>query len=321
MYHRLFGLFIFFAPLLFSSLSLSAEERKDKATEVHAGIYVSRIYGVNLKENQFSADFYLWFRWKKADLKPYETCEVVNGHIESKELIYEDHLDDSYYTVSRVSATLTKFWDVSRFPLDNHVMTIEIEDSQDEDFKQVYLADRDNSKYDPQVQVPGWEIKKGEAQVVSHSYTTNYGDITLPTNNASSYSRFIYSLLIERPGYEYFLKMFLSVFVATLISFLSFLIRPTDLDPRFGLGIGAIFAAVASQYVVSSSLPETNVMTLADKLHILAIIHIFVSLFESTMSLGMFYKGKEKLSQAMDRMSLILCLITYLAGNFFIIYD
>lgn len=314
-------LFIFFLLLvLFYSWSLPAQEKLDKPAEVHAGIYVSRIYGMNLRENQFSADFYLWFRWKKAQLKPHETFEVVNGHVESKELIYEDRLDDSYYTVSRVSATVTKFWDVRRFPLDNHVMTIEIEDSQDEDFKQVYLADKDNSKYDPQVQVPGWDIKMGKAEIASHLYTTNYGDITLPTNSESSYSRFIYSLFIERPGYEYFLKMFLSVFVATLISFLAFLIKPTDLDPRFGLGIGAIFAAVASQYVVSSSLPETNVMTLADKLHILSIIFIFVSLFESTLSLRIFYKGKEELSKRMDRTSLVVCLITYLVGSFLIIF-
>lgn len=314
-------LFTFFLLLVFFySWSLPAQEKQDKPAEVHAGIYVSRIYGMNLRENQFSADFYLWFRWKKADLKPYETFEVVNGHVESKELIYQDRLDDSYYTVSRVSATVTKFWDVRRFPLDNHIMTIEIEDSQDEDFKQVYLADKDNSKYDPQVQVPGWDIKMGKGEIASHLYTTNYGDITLPTNSESSYSRFIYSLFIERPGYEYFLKMFLSVFVATLISFLAFLIKPTDLDPRFGLGIGAIFAAVASQYVVSSSLPETNVMTLADKLHILSIIFIFVSLFESTLSLRIFYKGKEELSKSMDRMSLVLCLIIYLAGDFLIIF-
>jgi len=81
------------------------------------------------------------------------------------------------------------------------------------------------------------------------------------------------------------------LFVATGIAFLAFFIRPTDLDLRFGLGVGAIFAAVASQYVVSSSLAATHVLTMADFLHILAFVFIFLSLVESTVSPHLYTTG------------------------------
>jgi hypothetical protein len=165
------------------------------------------------------------------------------------------------------------------------------------------------------VQVPGYKIVHQRAEVLQHAYKTNYGDISLPTDSASTYSRFVYSLQIERPGYGYFLKLFLSVFIATFIAFLCFAIKPTDLDPRFGLGIGAIFAAVASEYVVASALPESNVITLTDKLHILAIAFIFLSLLESTISLRIFTNRSEKVSASLDRISLIICPIVYLLLN------
>lgn len=75
-------------------------------------------------------------------------------------------------------------------------------------------------------------------------------------------------------------------------------------DPRFGLGVGAIFAAVASEYIVIGSLPDSNVLTLADKLHMVAFGFIFLSLAESTYSLKLFNTGREALSRTLDHWSL-----------------
>ncbi|MBI4412582.1 MAG: hypothetical protein HY541_08875 [Deltaproteobacteria bacterium] len=299
-------------------MAKAQEEVKQK--EVYAGVYVNQIYASSLKDNQFSVDFWIWFRWKGDGIKPAESFDLVNGRIESRESLYEDTLSGLHYAAVRVNATMTKFWDIRRFPLDNHVLTVEIEDNENEEYKLKYIPDVENSAVDPGVQVPGWRLGKTWPAVHSHGYKTNYGDISLPTGNESVYSRFIYAMEIIRPGYGYFLKLFLSVFIATLISFLAFAIKPTDLDPRFGLGIGAIFAAVASEYVITSSLPDTNLITMADKLHILAIVFIFLSLLESTISLIFFGKGKEKISRRLDTWSLIVFLAVYITLNATVIF-
>jgi hypothetical protein len=307
-----FGLFVFF---LGKALAGVDQPVTANPSDVHVGLYINNIYNVSLRENSFSADFYVWFRWTDKNLKPLESFEVTNGRIVSKDGIYEDVVEGQNYASCRVVAEFTKFWDVSNFPLDTHKITIEIEDNDNEDFKVRYIPDATNSNYNPDVQVPGYKIVHQRAEVLQHAYKTNYGDISLPTDSASTYSRFVYSLQIERPGYGYFLKLFLSVFIATFIAFLCFAIKPTDLDPRFGLGIGAIFAAVASEYVVASALPESNVITLTDKLHILAIAFIFLSLLESTISLRIFTNRSEKVSASLDRISLIICPIVYLLLN------
>ncbi len=225
---------------------------QEKQEQVYAGIYLNQITSMNLKDNQFTADFYVWFRWENPGLKPLESFEVVNGHIESKEGIYQDTIKGFNYAVCRVFATIKKFWDISRFPLDNHTLTIEIEDNENEESKLIYLPDTENSGVDPQVKVPGWNIGSTNATVCARVYKTNYGDISLPTNNESVYSRFIFSMNIVRPGYGYFFKLFFTVFIAALVALFALFIKPTDLDPRFGLGAGALFAAVASEVVIAS---------------------------------------------------------------------
>ncbi|MGE0608374.1 MAG: hypothetical protein AB7O62_14860, partial [Pirellulales bacterium] len=252
------------------------------ATIVWVGVYVNQIHEVSLKENHFTADFYVWFRWQGEAVKPLESFEVVNGRIDSKDKAYETMLGDENYAVCRVVTTITEFWDVSRFPLNNHELLIQIEDGENEAFKLRFVADTENCGFNPQVQTPGWELGQAAASVSEQQYKTNYGDTSLPTGNASTYSRFVYGIPLERRGYGYFLKLFFGLFVATAISFLAFFIRPTEVDPRFGLGVGAIFAAVASEYVVTASLPDTNIMTMADQLHLLAFVFIFLSICEST---------------------------------------
>jgi hypothetical protein len=297
--------------LLGVSPAYAAEETEAKPVDVYAGVYLNQIYDVSLKDNKFCADFYVWFRWQGEDVSPLESFDVVNGRIDTKEGVYEDTIKGFNYATCRVNATITKFWDISEFPLDNHVLTIEIEDNENEDFKLRYIPDRENCGVNPQVEVPGWKYTSAWSEVKTHGYKTNYGDISLPSNNESDYSRFIFSLKVVRPGIGYFFKLFFGVFIAAVIAFLVFFIKPTDLDPRFGLGVGAIFAAVASEYVISSALPDTNILTLADKLHILAFAFIFFSIAQSIVSLRLFTTGHEKASQNLDRLSFPVFFILY----------
>jgi hypothetical protein len=258
--------------------------------QVYVGMYVNQVDSINLRDSQVSVDFHVWFRWKGDDLKPIDTFDVVNGKIDSKGDIVTTMSGQYNYACCRVLATLHKLWDVSNFPLDEHTVTIEIED-EFEDFKLAYLPDTENCALSSDAAIAGWQLSPGEAEVVTHRYNTNYGDISLPTGAYSKYSRFVYSVLITRPGYGLFLKLFTGLFIATAIAFHAQLIAPDELDARLALAVGAMFAAVASEYVVVSALPESNRLTLADKLHILSFGFIFLSLVASVVSSKLAVRG------------------------------
>lgn len=269
--------------------------------KVYVGMYVHGVTGVSLKENQFLADCRIWFRWMSDEINPLDSFEITNGHIESKDGIYRSKLGNYNYAVCRVAARINKMWDVSRFPLDDHTLSIEIEDTDRESHKQYYLADTENCALDPGARIAGWRIFAKEPKVTEHRYNTNYGDMSLPTGHESKWSRFIFFIGIGRPGYASFIKLFAGLFVSAGIALLSLLIRPTDLDPRFGLGVGAMFAAVASEYILVGSLPETSGLTMADKLHILTFVFIFLTLAESAFSLKLMTAGKDAASRKLDR--------------------
>lgn len=279
---------------------------------VHVGIYVNQIPALSLKDNQFEVDFTIWFRGYSDDFDPLETFEVVDGQVESRTGVTKTKIGDENYSSCRIAAKVTQFWNVSRFPLDDHTLRIAIEDGSNEEFRVRYVGDGEYSGLSQRIQVPGWKLGEAHTAVTSERYNTNYGDTSLPRTNESAYSRFTYSVNLIRPDWGYFLKLFTGLFVAAAIAFLAFCIKPGE--ARFGLGAGAIFAAVASQYISSSNLPNTNILTMADLLHILAFVFIFLSLAESTAAMHLFYSGSERkirLARRIDWWSVIVLGGTY----------
>jgi len=285
--------------------------------KVTVGIYVSQIVAVSLKDNNFTVDYYVWFRWKEDDFNPLENVEIINGKFEGTGPEPQKLKDGTNYVYRRGTTTITEFWDVSRFPLDNHILEIELEDGDKELDKMVFVPDTENSGYSPDLTgFPGYRVVGHTAEVVKHTYQTNYGFTDYAKDKKSEYSRFILSIELKRVGWGYFMKMFAGLFTATAIALLVFFIKPTEVDPRFGLGAGAIFAAVASEYVVTSSLPDTSILTMADSLHIVAFAFIFMSIAESVYSLKLYASEEEDQiakSKKMDMWSAALMGIGYVA--------
>jgi hypothetical protein len=68
-----------------------------------------QILALDLKGNQFTADFYGWFRWK-GDAKVFDTFDLANGRITSRTGIVKKDLDGGvHYASARILATITKF--------------------------------------------------------------------------------------------------------------------------------------------------------------------------------------------------------------------
>jgi len=275
------------------------------------GTYLNNIPSVDIKNSQFTVDFYVWFRWEGDDWKPLETFELANGRITSKTGFVKKKLGTQNYALCRVLATMTKFWDMRRFPLDNHTLTLEIEDAELDDRSLAWDVDADNTGHSPELEIPGWIIKHTQSKAAPHHYRTNYGDTSLPSNQQSSYSRYVYALDVARPGYGRFLRVFFGLFVAVLISWCAFFVRPKESSPRVSLGIGATFAAAAVTVAINNSLPDTNSVTMADKLVMLTLGMIVASVFVTITALWLFAVEKDATRKRMDRLCSILFPVAY----------
>jgi hypothetical protein len=278
-------------------------------SSVVMGAYVNKIQDIDFRDNRYAIDFYLWFRWKAegrlVDYKPLDSFEIINGKVENKSGVVEKKIGDLNYAAVRVNATMAEAWDLAKYPFDSHTMRIAVEDSNLTADELVFVADTANSGLGDELNLSGWRASNFGTEIDSKKYRTNYGDVSLPRDAQSVYSRFVFFMGIQRESFGPALKLLSTVLLATAVAFLAFMVKPSDLDARFGMGVGALFAAAASAFIAASAVPESGVMTVADSTHVVALAVIFVTLLISTLCLKLEVSGREALAFRIDRICLV----------------
>ncbi|MDX1963165.1 MAG: hypothetical protein SFX18_08425 [Pirellulales bacterium] len=274
---------------------------------VTTGIYLDRISEISIRDVTLVVDFYIWFRWRGGDFDPAESFQVVNGTIDSREVIDKFDNGDEHYVQYRVLAKITKFFDVARFPCDEHLITINIESPIRPRAELLFAVDQDNTHISSRVKVTGFAMRPHQAIEKAHTYKTNFGDPRLAGQKYVTFSQFRLGFEIVRSGWGFYLKMFLPLYISVSIAMLAFFIRPTNVDPRFGLGVGGLFAAVANSYITSALLPDSGILVLADLINELGIFMILLTLIQSAISLYILEKLEaETFQRWFDRISFAL---------------
>lgn len=277
-----------------AGLTAAQTDRPDQAStseniKVTAGIYVDRIFNVVLRHTHWNVDFYIWFKWSGPNVHPGENFQIINGEIIQKELKAKTSLGSEHYELYRVTAEITKFFNITRYPRDNHLMTIMIEDTKRQFFDLEYVPDSEGSAISSRVKIPGYEIWSDALIEKPHSYKTRRGDPRLSDGYKSTYSQLVFGIGIKRASWGLYLKMFVGIFSAVCLSLMAFFVSPAHTSPRFAVGIGAFFASIASIYVISSQIPLSSSYTLTDYVTATSVITIFLTLLTSTFSVWIYH--------------------------------
>lgn len=291
----------------------SEDEENTGPDTVKIGAYLFSVYDLDFPANKLNVDFYLWYNAPKDSMALLENLEIINSTDLTKSYEMNEKRGNIFFHSVRINTKIKQEWNVTDFPFDEQTIEIRIEDFDKDNSRMVFVADTAASKIDKEVHIDGWKIKDFGIKIDNHTYETNYGDPDIPLDEYSAFSRTTLHFTIEREGKGLFFKLFIGLFISVLISLLTFFINPLDLDPRFGLSVGAIFAAIASQYVITSTLPQNERLTLVDILHDISFIYIFLCILISTISLHYMKIGKEALSQKLDRYSFFVFAVTYIA--------
>ena len=304
--------------LLFSSRIFAADPSGKDTVKI--GVYITSLYDLKFNEESYNVEFWLWFHYKNDSLHPMESTEMMNAK-ECEASFKDTELKEGiYWATEKYRAEIKNPWVLKNFPFDRQCLKIELEEADLDTSGMVYIADKKNSTYDSAIDVSGWKIVDFNINSTNKTYNTTYGDPEL-TGGSSTYPRIEISFIIEREGWGLFIKLFTGVYMALLISLLVFFIDPIDLDPRFGLSVGGVFAAIGNKYIVDSILPETITFTLVDIIHDLAFVYILLSIVLSVISLFVYKRGKEKQSRIIDLSSFFFLLVTFIILNIYFIYN
>lgn len=288
---------------------------QDVPQSVKVGIYLDRIAEMSIVGSTWKADFYVWFDWQGDEINPGESFQVVNGEILTKTLVDKRDTGGRHYALYRTMVLITKNFDVTRFPRDDHMLTISIEDLARQSYQLRYTTDEAASDISSRVAVSGYKILSKVVSVKPHSYKTARGNPGLPVNFRATYSQFSLGVWIARPAWGLFFKLTGILYAAVIMALLALFVRASC--DRLALQTGAIFAAAANAYITASLIPDAGVATLADQLNWIGIVCIGWCILESVIYQYHFENREERWQTAklFDLSTFILATVLFVGLN------
>jgi hypothetical protein len=286
-------------------------------TTVHVGIYLDGIENFSIRDSYWTPTFYIWFRWQgNKGLDPGKNFRLVDGKIEKKDL--QDKYtapDGTHYEVYKVVARVTKFFNTTRIPLDDHMLNIYIEDSANDVKKMRYEADS-AADISSRVKVSGYDITGFKTVVKPHTYKTTYGDPRMKEGKHTTFSEYNYGVSVKRNGIGVYMKLFIGLYAGVLLTFCSFFIRPSETAPRYGFPSASYFGVVANAYMTHSLLPSSGQFGLADLVTAIGLFTITFCVIASLISVYYYLRKKEEdFSRQLDRVSLKYIGLGFIAVN------
>jgi hypothetical protein len=279
---------------------------------VTVGISIEKISDFSIKNVAWNADFFVWFKWlQPADdpsFNPGEAFQVVTGTIQSKQKILDMVDGNSHYALYRVSASINYPFNVARYPMDDHLLSMFIQDPIHPQIQ--YVADKVNSRVNPSIRIPGYFIANTIMGAKTVSENTTFGNPLGPDR----FAQFGYGIFIFRMGYGFYLKLFQALFAAVGVALLSGFFKAHE-EIRIELLVGGFFAAVANSYITSTYLPDTGTMTLLDQINLIGLATIFICLIQTVISSRFAVKGEQEFSARFDRASFPIIAFIYIALN------
>ncbi|MEK6783573.1 MAG: hypothetical protein AABY93_17855 [Bacteroidota bacterium] len=300
--------------LLIFLYCLPAVQLQAQPDTVKVGSYVISLHDINFRDKEYTIRFWLWFVYDNPDFDFTKQLDIPNAKtIEPPEIIL-DSLNGKVWVIMKMKCTMKEKWLVHDFPFDKQHLKVQIENTLFDNESLVFVPDILGSRYDKEDALDGWTITDFNVADGIHLYETGFGDAT-PGRDHQTFSTFLLEMDIEREALGLFMKLFLGMYIAFLIAAISFIPKPWELDPRFGLPVGGLFAAVGNKYIIDSVLPETSSFTLVDTLHTITFLGIFAILVVSAICLKLYDMDKKEACITVNRIGSRIVLLFYLLAN------
>ncbi len=296
---------------LVSSTSFAQKQHPDT---VITGIYITSIHDIDFKQNEYNINFWVWFRYKKKEFDFMQNLEIPQAKTFTKSFSTIDSSHGGIYLLMKMQCTMKDSWKINNFPFDRQKLRLSIENSQFDAHDLVFVADTLGKHYDPRFTLRGWNIDSFTITTGIKSYETTFGDTSIKKPHVE-YANFKVNIGIDRDAGELFWKMFLGMYVSFLIAFICFYIHADNIDSRFGLSVGSLFAAIGNKYIIDSSLPDSTSLTLVDTLHGITLFFILVIITSSAIALRLMKKDKIQQANRFDGIVSKVVLVTYVALN------
>ncbi|NCI49291.1 hypothetical protein GWC95_05100 [Sediminibacterium roseum] len=285
---------------------------------VKTGIYITSIHDIDFKQNEYTVNLWLWMKYKRKEFDFVQNLEIPQAKSFTKLYSTVDTSHGRVYLLMKLQCVMKDSWKINNFPFDRQRLRLSLENSQYDSKSLIFSPDTVGKHFDPRFTLRGWNIDSFDVTAGIKLYETAFGDESLVKPH-TEYSSYRVKIGIRRDAHELFWKMFLGMYVAFLISYICFYIHADNIDSRFGLSVGSLFAAIGNKYIIDSSLPESTTFTLVDLLHGITLFFISVIVASSVYSLRLVKKNKLREANRFDFVMAQVLLVLYLGLNIYFI--
>jgi hypothetical protein len=264
----------------------SSTETSETPAIVNVGFLVNDIQDINLEQNRYQIDFYIWYQWTDPELDPAATMEFLNDGerwATTRTPAFDEPVvldDGSFYFREHILSMFRSNLPLEDYPYDNPDLKIVIEDVALGVDSLVFVIDDPAVATSPDLSVPGYKVGEPTATVTEWTYSP----MGAMNPNPSASSRIVLTIPMSRPWLPYTVKIFVPFLIIILCASIVLLLHPKHVDARFGMGISALLTLVALKWITDGEMPNVDYLGLVDSLYVMAFLFIAVGLIETTYS-------------------------------------
>ncbi|MBO4630558.1 MAG: hypothetical protein J5858_01410 [Lentisphaeria bacterium] len=308
-----------FCALFFLSAEGFAATAPSTVKKFHSGVFINRINDFDVKTGTAEVDFWYWVITEGESVS-LQNLELSNGKLEPVGDVITQKKDGKFYSSRRFIAHVKCILNMENFPFDVQHVILSFEDGELTSDQMVFVPDVANSGIDSTYHMNEWDVKNIEYRVGTHHYSSSFGYLDIPSGQGSLYSHFNVDITLARRGsfWQKLFKYFWAIVVSVIVGLFSLLIRVCDLDGRFGMAVGALFANVGCSFLLSDKLPQSPGVSLAEWVSYVSLGFIMLFLVESILSLTIYNSGHQKFSRRLDFCVFALSILFYSGIWFFI---
>ena len=249
------------------------DQRYTRQRIVFSGIKVNEISGLNLADQVFTADFFLWLKYPgDATAAKISFVNAVNPTLALGDPITTSTGDGLTYQLFRIKGQFTAPLQFQDFPFDTQHLTIAFQNQALPSAQLVYAIDPTLVATSQAVRlssgrnaaqsinaIPNWQAQALSYYQAVIGSTARLGDPTAPVGSAGvDYSVFTADLTIDRDLPSFLIKNLLPLLLLAGVTYVSLFFPPEDMSTRVSFGITGILTSVVLLNNVTASLPDVS---------------------------------------------------------------
>ncbi|MDF2696871.1 MAG: hypothetical protein K0S65_5254, partial [Labilithrix sp.] len=178
------------------------------SVKVKVGILLNTVDDYDVKTGTFTADFFLSLT--SPSPMPTLNLQFPNGTLEKKEEI----ADKPTFKLYRLSGSFKSAADLRKYPFDSQELKVIVEDDARGIDQLEFVVDHDRTQLARGFRAVGWQVGFVEARTQSQSYPDRF------ENDDLFYSRYTFTVGVDRFATSAAFKVFVPAFVIVIISLL-----------------------------------------------------------------------------------------------------